>query len=212
MAKFLDLSNNNNVRSFASIKKAGYQGVILKVSEGATFVDPKWKDYSARARRNGLAVGGYHYAFPGGGDVEAEAAHFVRNLGKIRELDYRPVLDFEINPHHLEDQALEDWARAWVRKVRDLTGVLPLFYSYPWFIQNLHIDKAIGAGLWLASYGPNDGKEHPYTIPFPWKKVVAHQFTSNGRVAGVDGDVDVNRVVLQRPLWAYPDKVYRVQE
>src|SRR5512138_426467 len=97
----LDLSNNNPNPNFWRLKRAGVKGVMLKASEGATFTDPVFKDWAARARKQGLHVGGYHFAQPDGGDPQKEAKHFASVLGEIKLNDYRPALDLEQNPGKL---------------------------------------------------------------------------------------------------------------
>ena len=203
MYRFIDLSNNNRVSSFDAVKKAGIEGVWLKVSEGATFADPDFSSFARRARAAGLRVGGYHFAYPqhASSDAVGEARFFAAKLGKIQARDLRPVLDFEINPEHMSNADLEAWTRAFNREVAKLTGTLPLYYSYGSF---LHPSKPVGAGLWLANYGRNDGKDFDVAPPPPWKKVAAHQFTSNGQIPGVDGRCDVSSARSLSPLLAHP--------
>ena len=197
----LDLSNNNHVYDFKKVKATGVVGVWLKVSEGATFADQDWAGYARRARAAGLRVGGYHYARPSGPDAKAEAQWFCKLLGKIQRRDLRPVLDLEVNDGA---RNLEGWSREWNAEVWKLSGTLPLFYSYPYFIRNMKATGPIGAGLWLASYGPNDGQRWPYMVPKPWLKAVCHQYTSNGSVKGITGRVDMNYAAKLRPLLAHP--------
>jgi lysozyme len=207
--RLIDLSNHNAVQDFKAIRASGVEGVFLKITEGATFPDVRYGPWSVAARAAGLRVGAYHYAYPTGNDAVAEAQWFARVLkihGGIGARDLRPVLDFEVNPSRMGGSALVEWARDWNQEVFRLTGTLPLFYSYPYFIQSLHADVPIGAGLWLASYGPNDGEEHAISIPAPWKKAVAHQFTSKGHVPGVVGNVDISSAAKLRPLLAHPVK------
>src|SRR3990167_9174043 len=207
----VDLSSNNPTPRFGMMWNAGVDGVWLKATEGASY-DASWDVYSEwapRARAVGLRVGAYHYAQPSGGDAIAEAANFAATLevtGGIRRRDLRPVLDLEGNPGPLSGRRLVAWARRWNDEVWDRTGTLPLFYSYPYFIQRLIASKPIGAGLWLASYGPNDGDRHSYSVPAPWKKAVCHQYTSVGRITGTVGDVDLNYARRLRPLLAHPIK------
>lgn len=204
MYRVLDLSNNNDVSSWGAIKRAGITGVWLKVTEGATFTDPDWLAYSRHARHVGLRVGGYHFAYPTGGDAVQEARYFASKLGKVGRRDLRPVLDFETNAEHMSGKALTAWARAFSKTCWNLTGTLPIFYSYPYFIQALEARAPIGAGLWLAAYGPNDGRPHPFSVPRPWRKAVAHQFTSNAHIPGVNGRCDVSEVPKLRPILAHP--------
>lgn len=200
----LDLSNNNPVVNFQQLAHNGVTGVMLKVSEGATFRDPVFKNYAMRARNQGLRVGGYHFAQPNGGDPIAEARHFAECLGEVQRRDYRPALDLEQNPGGLSWSQLVAWSRAFNQEVFKQTGSLPMLYASRYWINSMRADVPIGAALWLADWGPNDGQYHPVTAPAPWKKVQLHQYTSNGHVPGVQGRVDVNRVISLRPLLAHP--------
>lgn len=199
----IDLSSNQGSVDFARIKKAGVTGAWLKASEGRTWNDPVWASRARQARAAGLRVGGYHFARPDLNSPESEAQHFARVLGTIRRRDLRPVLDFE-QATSLAPSELEAWARAFNHAFRFRTGLYPIFYSYPAYVAHMRPSKPIGAGLWLASYSRNDGKEHPFQIPAPWRKTVAHQFSSNCTVAGVPGRVDLSTARRLRPLLAHP--------
>lgn len=201
----VDLSNNNPEPSFNYLKNNGVTGVMLKVSEGATFKDPKFSDWARRARAQGLRVGGYHFAQPNGGDPNKEAAWFAKNLGPLRDRDFRPALDLEANPGGLSWHQLVDWSRAFNQEVFRLSGTLPMLYASKSWIQSMHADVPIGAALWLAWWS-DDNKPFPISAIAPWKKPASlHQYTSHGFV-GKYGRVDLNRVVTLRPLLAFPDR------
>lgn len=186
----LDLSNNNAEPDWKHLRAHGVDAVFLKASEGNSWVDPTFKSRRKAANAAGIRVGAYHFARP---DLHVtpkqEAANFCKVVGKVGLSDLRPVLDFETYAHGVN---LENWARDWNNRVKDVLKVGPLFYSYPAFIHEMNLSKPIGYGLWLASFSKNDGVEHPYSIPSPWKHAVLHQFTSNGHVFGVPGKVDEN--------------------
>ena len=44
-------------------------------------------------------------------------------------------------------------------------------------------------GLWIASWGANDGQNHGYPTPKHWKVVALHQFTSRYGGRSLDADV-----------------------
>lgn len=202
----IDVSNNNGSVDFSRVARAGIKGVFLKATEGSTFVDATFARRREEAQRAGLYVGAYHFARPDTGgaslfDASTEARHFCSVVKSLRATDLRPVLDLE---HGTPREAYVPWARQWNAVVRGKLGVGPLFYSYPYYITGLHASWPIGYGLWLASYGRNDGVRYRASAPAPWKRFVLHQFTSNGRVDGVRGDCDVNYCESLRPLLAFP--------
>lgn len=199
-----DLSSNNATEpNWVALKRAGVSAVWLKATEGLTWNDPTFQNRRKAANKAGLRVGAYAFARP---DLhpygaEAEARHFVQTVGHVGATDLRPVLDYERISSQGHDEA---WARNWTGVVKDKLGVGPLFYSYPGLISSLKFSKPVGYGLWLAAYSRNDGHEHPFTIPAPWKKVVAHQFSSQCRVNGCAGLIDLSTVYAPNAILAHP--------
>jgi len=203
----VDLSNNNpGPIDFAAMRKAGCYGVLLKVSEGKAFVDQTYEARARAARGAGLRVGGYHFARPAG-DAAAQATLFCRHLGRVQRRDLHPALDLEVNDEHLHPAELYAWARKFGEHVHSLTGVRVLWYTYPAFLAEQRWQRPLGtgAGLWIASYGPNDGRDHgvPAGSLGPWRRYVAHQFTSVGRIAGVHGNVDLSHARARRLVLAH---------
>lgn len=204
--QLIDISNNNATPHWDAVKKAGIAGVWMKVSEGSSFIDPDWDARSSAARAAGLPVGGYHFARPASGAGVAQATTFARHLGKIGPHDLRPVLDLE-DTGHLSSFDLRAWVHDFNQKVLALTGTGPILYSYSAFLRGLEWTTPAGYGLWLADYSVDDGKEHTVFPPPPWKKYVAHQYTSRGTVAGVSGYVDRTSAPSLIPLLAHPTEV-----
>jgi GH25 family lysozyme M1 (1,4-beta-N-acetylmuramidase) len=195
-----DLSHwqGSAVRIYA-LKQAGVAGVYHAIGDGA-YLDPAFGERRAEAARIGLPFGGYYFARTA--TQPAHAAGFVAAIvGKLGRREFRVALDME-NPNPAHDAAL--WARAFNREIVRLLGVMPLFYSNPDFITRAQPSYPIGAGLWLAAYNRDDGTDHPFMVPKPWKRAVLHQFTSRGHVAGVGEGIDLSHGPSMRPLWAHP--------
>lgn len=209
MLRLIDLSNNNGgTVDFRALRASGVFGVWHKVSEGTRFADSLWRARAEHARAAGVRVGGYHFARPANGSAAAEAEYFARLLGPVQRRDLRPFLDLEANDSKLTPTELHAWARTFLEELHGRCGVRGLTYSSPGFIlpQGWARTFGTGAGLLLADYGPDDGKDHGYKVPPPWRKVVAHQFTSRGLAAGVSGHVDRWHAKRRRPLLAHPWK------
>lgn len=201
----LDLSNNNATPDYHKVKRAGCFGVLQKVSEGLTFSDATYHARTIAARAAGLHVGGYHFAHPHPGTAVAEAQYFCALLGKVERRDLYPALDLETNDGGLTPAQMLRWIRDFQLEVHDKTGVKCLLYSYSAFIAQMGWTDTpgTGAGLWLADYGPNDGHDHGATAPHPWRRFVAHQFTSVGTWPGCSGHVDVSHARSRRTVLAH---------
>lgn len=198
-ATVIDISNVNGAVDWNRIVKSGIQGAYIKLSEGVTFDDPDSYAHAKAARRAGIPYGYYHFAHPERNTPEDEAAHVVRRLARQKP-DFRLVLDLE---QGAPAPAYGDWAHRFSQALRPKLGHFPILYSYGPYVQGIRLAKPVGSGLWLASYGRNDGKEYPYLVPAPWKKVLMHQFSSECRVGGCEHPVDLSHVrsvtVLRAP-------------
>ena len=199
----IDVSNVNGPVDWAKVAAAGVHFAYAKATEGLTFNDGLFAHHRDESAKHGIHFGAYHFARPDRNGAVAEARHFSRVVCKLRASELRPALDFE-HPAHLTPAQMVAWARDWNHEVKRLLGNWPLFYSYPSFINGMHLSRSVGKGLWLASYGPNDGKEHPDVVPAPFKQVFMHQFTSKGHVSGVGGVIDLDAVGKLGPLLAHP--------
>lgn len=201
MATILDVSNVQGFTiNWRAVRQAGVEGVFLKATEGLTFNDGRFQTWRKQANAVGIHVGAYHFARPDlhPSGAEEEAAHFCSIVGKIGRTDLKPVLDFET------PGGSADWIHRFNHTVRKQLGRFPAFYSYPARIADLYLKTPVGDGLWLASYSRNDGTEHPFVVPAPWRKAIAHQFSSNCRIAGVAGAVDLSHAPSLKALLAHP--------
>jgi GH25 family lysozyme M1 (1,4-beta-N-acetylmuramidase) len=103
----------------------------------------------------------------------------------------RPALDVEHGP---PSPAVGSWVAEVARAISKHAGVKPLIYGSPSYLEECRFATAPGP-LWLADYGPDDGREHPPThVPTPWLNFAAHQFTDRAHVAGIDGACDLSFV------------------
>lgn len=200
MLTIYDVSQWQGEINWPRVARDPIAAVIIKATEGATEVDPRFEANRGGAEAVGLRVGFYHFADPAGSSPEAQAEHHASVIGKYGRRELRSALDLETgNP-----ATTEAFARAFNKRLRARLGLFPLFYSYSAYIAEMHLARTIGAGLWLASYSRNDGTDHGAGVPKPWRRYVAHQFTSKGTAAGIVGAVDVSHAPRLMPLLAHP--------
>lgn len=200
MLTIIDVSNWQGSVNWRRVKADGIGLAYVKATQGSTFTDPLFERNRREAEALGIRVGAYAYVEPGGSSPEQQAAHFARVVGALRRRELRPAQDLETGGVH----GVEAFARAFSREVARELGCTPLLYSYPAFLAALRLERPIGGGLWLASYARNDGTDHGATVPPPWKRWVAHQFTSKARISGVRGSLDFSHAPRLRPLLAHP--------
>jgi lysozyme len=186
-AKGLDVSNLQGAIDWPKVKAAGYRFVWIKAGEG-DWPDPQFMRNVNLAKAAGLKVGAYHFLRPKPGRTGGqEAAFFIDRLkaAGLGKGDLLPAADVEATK--LDPAATRQYAWDFIRAM-DRGGHRAVLYTYPSFLGgDWKGDAWITVPLWLADY------DSPLNIPTPWKHVVAHQYTSEGSVPGIRGNVDLNR-------------------
>jgi GH25 family lysozyme M1 (1,4-beta-N-acetylmuramidase) len=193
----LDVSHWQEPIDWVKVGGTERRFVFMKATEGTEYVDPTFTTNRAGAHANGLAVGAYHFAKPDGrrGDAVQEAKHFA-NVVDPRPGELLPVLDIETSGG-LGRHKLTRWAVRWTSEVRQRTGVTPLVYTSPYgwrdrFGDTKRLARA-GSPLWVAHWGVSS----PLVPADDWDGHgwVVWQHTSTGHVAGIKGDVDLDKLI-----------------
>lgn len=209
MLKGVDISKWQSVGT-------GDQGadfVICKATEGAGYVDPVCDQHYQRAKSQDKLLGVYHFARPDLNNPEAEAEWFVKNIqGYIGKAIL--VLDWEwLNPNNKGPWLNPSWAKRWLEKVCELTGVRPLIYMSATVITDYGLDWSAVAkdyGLWIAGYPkkydvPDPATPNPGDMPYgigPWAFWAIWQYTSSA------GTLDRDIANMTKTAWkkyAKPD-------
>ncbi len=202
----IDVSHWQGEIDWSQVSAAGKAFAFMKASQDIDFVDPMYGLNRARARAAGLLIGAYHFADPSPGvaDARAQADHFLDTAG-IASGDLPPVLDLE-RKNGLTPVQLEEWARAFLERVRERTGVRGAIYTSPSFWAN-----SVGGSDWFATHGYRVlWVAHWTTNPSPtvpasdWAGFgwTFWQYTSDGSVPGIVGRVDLDRYAGPDPAAA----------
>lgn len=163
--------------------------VFVKATESTTYVNPYFASDRSAAISSGMGVGAYHFANPAV-DPIAQAQYFLSATGSNSGWGILPpVLDLE-QTGGLSPAAVTSWALTWLQYVQNATGRVPIFYSYPYFISNSMTANPLLASypLWLASY-----TSITPAAPAPWNAWLFWQYTSQGSIPGISGNVDRNK-------------------
>lgn len=173
-----------------------YDFVIIKATEGTSYVSPYCDSQYQKAKKRGKLLGVYHFA--SGLDPVAEANFFVNNVqGYLGEAIL--VLDWEANAISRGPA----WVRQFVQQVKARTKVAPLIYGSASPLQAHDIPqvaKEENCGLWVAAY-PNSNPTGYRNEPQLLGSVI-RQYASTGRLDGYAGNLDLNRSTLTAKQWA----------
>jgi lysozyme len=192
----IDVSKYQGRIDWEMVSLTGIRFAIIRSTLGNRYRDRRFARNVEGARSNGLAVGAYHYAKPGLApwDPRAEADHFL-DVADLRAGDVVPVLDIE-ETGGLGPRQLRSWASLWLRRVEERTGVRAMIYSgnhfwhgsmanTEWFARRDH-------PLWVAHWYV----DAPRVPGARWagRGYTVWQFSAAGRVPGIDGPVDRDRM------------------
>ena len=179
----IDISNWQGDVAWEAVKGAGIGFAYLQATQGLNFIDPNFDENVKGIRAAGLPYGAYHFFRPND-DAEKQAELFLRiTKGKLGALP--PMLDVEITAG-LPAEKIGAGAKRWLEIVENAVGCTPLVYSYGSFWEkNLRV--AVGDyPLWMAEYAAKP------RLPAGKERWTLWQYSQKGRVAGVNGPVDLD--------------------
>lgn len=190
----IDVSHWQGYINWSAVKDAGVKFAIAKATDGRSFIDSRYARNRARADALGLTFGAYHFARPDGSSYDAvrEADLFV-DAALLQGRHLLPVLDLEVTGG-LGPSALASWVRKWLARVELRLGVKPMIYTTAWFWQDRLANStwfaANGYRLWIAHWNADS----PSVPAYNWngKGWRLWQVKNCGRVAGIDGCVDID--------------------
>lgn len=171
--------------------------VIVKATQGVGFVSDACDSQVQQAIALGKPFGFYHYVDGSGAQAEADffidhcAGYFGKGI---------PCIDWE----SAENAAWGNtgYLKQLVQRVIDRTGVKPLIYasasSFPW-----DVAQALDCGAWVAQYASNNATGYQDS---PWNEgaydCAIRQYSSAGRLAGYNGNLDLDKAYMDAGGWA----------
>ncbi|MEQ3648601.1 GH25 family lysozyme [Hyphomonas sp.] len=190
----VDLSHHNGRVQWDEFEAAPVNFLYLKATEGSDWKDPRFLDHWREAKTRGWLVGAYHFyrlCRPGG----EQAWNFIQSV-EVRAGGLPPAVDLEY-AHNCEPRGstAETLAEldAFLAALETEYGVRPVIYTTLEF----HTDWLAGNydeyPLWLRGLGETVPRTINGRAPDIW------QYTMSGRVPGIEGRVDMNRVPDRPP-------------
>jgi lysozyme len=159
----------------------GVAGVIHKVTEGTTRVDPKVEARYSLAKDAGLLWGVYHFLRPG--SIESQVDWFLSQK-QVIDQDTLLVLDYEIEMVLLSDVLL------FLQLVEKKSGQKPVLYSGSYLKDKINRGSKPGElteyRLWIPQYSTR------VVLPKGWDDWWLWQYTDKGKIDGINGPVDCN--------------------
>lgn len=177
----LDISHHQEKINWNNVDKK-YKFIILKATEGNTFLDTDFLYNWQKAQINGFIVGAYHYFTMQSSGIR-QAKFYISKVPKI-DNSFPPIIDLEISSKYDKKDVL--------RELTNMINILEEYYNkkviiyvnnntYEAFIKNELLDNLI----WYSNY-----KYYPKIEED--NRWIMWQYSRKGRVKGISGYVDKN--------------------
>jgi lysozyme len=179
--------------NWGQVRASGMSFAFVKATEGPSgyYQNPYFYSDWAGVRAVGMVRGAYHFARPQYSATN-QANFFISVIGASSQPgDLPPALDLE-DTGGLSPTDLGYWTQTFLTTVKSLTGRTPIIYSYPYFWRTNMANTTAFAGypLWLADWTGRSGPNYP--LPGGWGSFTFWQFTSQAKVPGISGNVDMS--------------------
>lgn len=182
--KGIDVSKWQGRIDWPKVKAAGIEFAMVRTSYGQKSLDEYHDTNIKGAQAAGIDIGVYHYCYAKSvAAAKAEAAHFLKTIEPYR-LTYPVVLDLE-DPSQagLGKQLLTDMVIVFLSAIEDAGYYAMLYANKHWLTNILDYDRLKRFDVWLAEWREKPTWSGNFGI---W------QYTSDGRVDGISGRVDMD--------------------
>jgi GH25 family lysozyme M1 (1,4-beta-N-acetylmuramidase) len=190
--KIIDISEHNGTIDFTKVKQDGIDGVIIRVGwignkENHT-IDKYFEQYYQDASKVGLKIGFYVYSYCKSQQAIVSGTNWFLNKIFNKQCDLACFLDLE-DPtiEYLDKEELTRHAEIFCEMTENNLKKAGVYASEYWFKYKMYIDRLITYKIWLAKWVNNTPKENfRYDL---W------QYTSDGKVNGINTNVDLNECI-----------------
>ena len=192
--KGIDVSTYQGDIEWEKVAASGVKFVFIRLGyrgyeSGLLVKDDRFEDNIRGALQNGIAVGVYFVTQAISVEEAVEEAQFVMENIRPYNVTWPIVLDIEdaasatARTAELSQQARTDHAIAFCETVKE-SGYTPMLYcNIRWFIEKLDITRITDYDKWFAQY---------FRKPFFPYAFQVWQYSSTGRIDGIEGNVDYN--------------------
>lgn len=181
----IDISKWQTAIDWTKAHQAGVDFAIIKATEGAGYVDPMFHQHRDGAQAADVLTGAYHFLLRGSvAGIPQQVDAFLATIGTDVPV---MAVDLEQHPNKAWTPVAAD-ALAFCTLLAQRTGKMPWIYTSPGFWLSWgNPPWGYQFPLWIAQYT----RSWPLQVP-PWATWKIWQYTSTGRVAGINSNVDLN--------------------
>ena len=186
----IDVSHWQNTIDFEALYNShSIDFMIIRAGQGTTIKDSKFERNYSEAKKYKIPIGVYLYSTAQNVEETRKEANYLLSLLQGKSFELPVFYDVEAQENVSKDN-LTAMCNEFYKLIKS-AGYKPGIYASKYYLlykiepSKLPLDCAI----WVASYGKNDGAI-PKDVYKYYGKHDIWQYTSTGRIAGINGDVD----------------------
>ena len=189
--KGIDVSKHQGVIDWKKVKAGGVEFAIIRIGYGgsAPVKDERFEENYKNAKGNGIKVGVYLYSYADSeSDLIKEYESVIDWLGN-RDLDLPVYFDVEDKKmSSLSKSVLSNYVKTFCDKIEKAGYWAGIYANKNWLENKLDMNYLKDYTVWLAQWTNSPTYKGSYAM---W------QYTSNGKVDGIGGRVDMNYQVKE---------------
>lgn len=189
----IDVSRYQGEIDWEQVKAAGIKFVMIRLGYrgygGGQLKEDAFAQVNYQgAKAAGLKVGAYFFSQAITREEAVEEAEYAMEIARGWELDMPLVYDWECLADDyrtvgVDARQLTDYTKAFCDTVESAGYDAMIYFNSNQSRKEMHLEELTGYDFWLALY--SDRMEYPY-------KVDMWQYTNQGSVPGISGNVDIN--------------------
>lgn len=191
----IDVSQYQGDVDWEQVRAAGVEFVMIRVGgrgygqKGGLYTDDMAPVYYEGAKAAGLKVGVYFFSQAITPEEAQEEAEMTLQIVSDWQLDMPIVYDWEVveaensRTLNVDPRVITDCMKAFCRVIQANGRRAMIYFNPDISLGQIYIDEISIYDFWLAYY--TDWNNYPY-------KVDMWQYTNQGTVPGIEGNVDIN--------------------
>lgn len=182
--KGIDVSAWQGDINWSKVAQSGIGFAMVRASYGTNQIDKKFVRNMNGISGTGINPGAYHYTYATSvSEARAEAENFLNTIGPY-SFYYPVALDIEDDSiANLGRDRATDIAYEFCDRVERSGYYVCIYSNLSWFRNNLNMDRLSRFDIWLAQWSNSPTYDGEFGM---W------QYSSEGSVQGIDGNVDLD--------------------
>lgn len=186
----IDVSECQGIIDWDQVKASGISFACMRSTKKNGNVDKMFERNVLQCVSRGIGYSCYKYAYAQThDDARREADGVINLLNDLKMPIWYDMEDSSLLP--LGVDAIEGIALAFIGECKEAGYDVGIYCNKNWYDNYISQYLKDKYRFWIARYGKNDGKLDEKYKP-TGRNIIAWQYTSKGRVPGIEGDVDLD--------------------